>query len=70
MVTFVTYMYIRALDETAKWRFMEVSNFQVISTEAGLQLISQTTKAGWHIQTGCAQRGNVKLDAVGIREMG
>jgi len=25
---------------------MEVSNFQVISTEAGLQLISRTTKAG------------------------
>jgi len=44
------YVYIRALDETAKWRFMEVSNFQVISTEAGLQLISPTTKAGWHIQ--------------------
>lgn len=29
-----------------KQRFMEVSNIHAISTERGLQLISQTTKAG------------------------
>jgi hypothetical protein len=52
---------------TEKWKFMEVSNIHAISTGRGLQLISQTTKAGRG--TGGkreyrenAQRGKVKRE--------